>query len=107
LPEPELQVAVLTQHGTCFLDLGWPEFRVGAEYDGREPHSSAEQFARDRRRWRGLEAAGWRVLPFSAADLRNPAGVVAEIRAALADSAAGAAAAATTTTAAAPAAKTA
>lgn len=85
LPEPELQVPVLTQHGWCFADLGWPKFRVCAEYDGREPHSSADQFARDRRRWRGLEAAGWRVLPFSAQDLRNPAGVVAEIRAALAD----------------------
>lgn len=83
LPEPALQVPVATFHGLCFVDLGWPEHRVCAEYDGREPHSGAAQFARDRQRWRGLEAAGWRVLPFTAQDLRNIAGVVAELRAAL------------------------
>jgi len=35
LPEPETQVPVLTHLGTFWADLGWPAWRLLAEYDGR------------------------------------------------------------------------
>ena len=45
LPEPALQIPILTRHGLLYGDLGWAEHRVCAEYDGLEPHSAAGQFA--------------------------------------------------------------
>lgn len=56
LPRPELQVPVQGPDGECHLDLGLPEWRYGAEYDGEEWHDSPEQKEHDDRRRAGIRA---------------------------------------------------
>jgi hypothetical protein len=68
---------------TLHLDLGWPEHRVGLEYDGQW-HASADQLHRDRRRLNLLQGAGWIVLHATSDRLsRDFAGLLTEIRTAL------------------------
>jgi G:T-mismatch repair DNA endonuclease (very short patch repair protein) len=63
-------------------DLAFPEQRVLVEYEGAY-HFDGTQIVRDDARIARLEAAGWRVIRLSAADLRDLDGVVARVRAAL------------------------
>jgi very-short-patch-repair endonuclease len=62
------------------VDLAFPELRLGIEYDGRW-HGEAAQLSRDRRRMNALSAAGWTVFYVTAADLHDPALLVARLRA--------------------------
>lgn len=84
LPEPTLQHPVVTGLGQLRLDLSWPAPQIAVEYDGFEPHTTPQAFARDRARWRALAAGGWDVHPVTYADLRQPHHLIAEVRAALA-----------------------
>jgi very-short-patch-repair endonuclease len=43
------------------LDLGWPEHRVGLEYDGAV-HRERRQHSRDLDRHNAIRTAGWTVL---------------------------------------------
>jgi hypothetical protein len=84
-PTPTPQCPVTVDTGVLLhLDLGWPEFKVGLEYDGQW-HASADQLYRDRRRLNLLQGAGWIVLHATSERLsRDFAGLAREIRAALA-----------------------
>lgn len=85
LPAPVAQARVCS--GTVFVarvDFGWPEQRLAVEYDGQW-HAEPGQFIKDRRRLNRLQAAGWRVLFVTAADLHRPADLIARIGTALAD----------------------
>jgi very-short-patch-repair endonuclease len=64
------------------VDLAFPEHRIAIEYDGAW-HAEDQQFASDRRRLNRLVAAGWLVLHVTAAHMRDPAGLVARVRALL------------------------
>ena len=64
------------------VDFAWAEERVALEYDGLW-HAEPGQFAQDRRRLNRLTEAGWRVIFVTAADLREPAALVARIAATL------------------------
>lgn len=70
------------------VDLAYPELRIAIEYDGAW-HGEAGQLSRDRRRHNRLVAAGWTVFYVTAADMRDPAGLLARIRAWLAAPTAG------------------
>jgi hypothetical protein len=62
LPRPECQVEVPNDWGTSYwVDIGLPELRFGAEYDGEEFHDDA-QHAHDaqRREWLRDER-GWTI----------------------------------------------
>jgi hypothetical protein len=85
LPAPVPQYVVLADGEFLGrVDLAWPEYRVIVEYEG--PHHFEDlQIRRDDRRYRRLIEAGWLVIRLSAPDLRDLEGVVARIRAALAD----------------------
>lgn len=64
LPRPTLQIPVRRPDGRYFyLDMGLPEHRFGAEYDGVDWHSSPAQCRRDRfrRKWLREEEA-WTLL---------------------------------------------
>jgi hypothetical protein len=85
LPEPTVQYEVFDPAGRPVgrLDLAYPKFRVGLEYDG-EHHRERDTFQRDAVRLNRLHLLGWRVLRFTADDvLRNPDRMLAQIRAAL------------------------
>jgi very-short-patch-repair endonuclease len=63
------------------VDFAWPDRRVGLEYEGGW-HTT--RLPDDRRRIEALQAAGWRVLFVTAADLYRPEQLIARIAAALA-----------------------
>lgn len=88
LPTPALQIPVTDDDGweAYRLDLGLPELRYAAEYDGVAWHSSATQRARDRRRRAWLrDERGW-VIDVLGADevFRHPARAVEMLRAGVA-----------------------
>jgi hypothetical protein len=87
LPHPVPQFEVV-EHGVVLgqVDLAWPEAKLVVEYEG-DYHFDELQIRKDDARYARLVAAGWRVIRLSSADLRNLEGVVARIRAALADGA--------------------
>ncbi|MCD1269621.1 hypothetical protein B5M43_012380 [Microbacterium sp. MEC084] len=85
LPEPVLDYDVSAPYGAfvACLDLAYPEWKVGYEYDG-SGHRTQAQFERDvaKREW--LADLGGDVLHFTARDLRGPEReVVRRARAAL------------------------
>ena len=84
LRRPVTQYEVRTPSGlfVARLDLAYPQHRLGVEYEG-DRHRGRSVFQQDLRRINSLRACGWSVLRFAAADLREPARVVAAVRAAL------------------------
>ncbi|WP_040337363.1 hypothetical protein [Candidatus Blastococcus massiliensis] len=83
LPPPVAQFRVL-HHGrfVARVDFAWPDRKVALEYDGLW-HAEPGRFARDRRRLNALREAGWSVVFVTAADLREPAALLARIARAL------------------------
>lgn len=81
LPTPVAQFVV--RRGRTFLarvDFAWPAHRIALEYEGAW-HTT--RIPEDRRRIEALQAAGWRVLFVTAADLHSPGPLLARIAAAL------------------------
>jgi hypothetical protein len=84
LPEPCLQVPVFDRQGRVVAhgDLGYPEWRVLLEYEGRH-HAESDQFGRDIDRYSLMAADGWLVLRFAARHVGGPSVVVQRTRGAL------------------------
>ncbi len=59
------------------LDLCWPELRIALEYDGYEAHEY--RLDRDAQRDLDLERRGWITIRATAADLREPAELLARL----------------------------
>lgn len=79
LPRPIAQYRIRVQgRFLARADFAWPEHRLALEYDGAW-HGEPSQFRRDRQRLNRLTAAGWRVVFVTAADLRDPAALIARI----------------------------
>lgn len=72
LPPPESQCEAYSATGELIghVDLGWKQWKVAVEYEGRQ-HAEAGQFGYDVERYTLLSAAGWVVLRASSADLRD------------------------------------
>ncbi|MDZ5076917.1 hypothetical protein [Nesterenkonia sp. HG001] len=71
LPEPELQVpANPDSPWSPRADLGYPEWRIAIQYEGKT-HYDADQHRRDQRRDTIFRAAGWEVLHVNGEDLRT------------------------------------
>ncbi|MFB4277381.1 DUF559 domain-containing protein [Nonomuraea sp. MTCD27] len=63
LPRPTTQIRVeLGEDRSAYLDLGWEEFKVAVEYDGREHHTSIADQQHDTDRREELRRRGWRVI---------------------------------------------
>ncbi len=85
LPRPAVQHPVLddTRRRAVWLDLAYPEQRVGVEYDGGE-HLRPDQVRKDIARHTRLVAAGWRVYRYTSDEMRRePDRIVADVAAAL------------------------
>ncbi|WP_222263616.1 hypothetical protein [Modestobacter marinus] len=84
LPTPRPQVEVHDGTGLVVAhgDLGYSDWKVLLEYEGRH-HAEAEQFGRDIHRYSLMAADGWLVLRFATQHLGSPWTVVARTRAAL------------------------
>ena len=61
LPEPEISWVLRDAHGrfVAELDLAYPSWKVGPEYDGRVHAEDMRQFARDADRWDAIRDCGW------------------------------------------------
>jgi hypothetical protein len=72
-PEPVVQCPVVSVAGNvvAHLDLGWPELRVGVEYDGAA-HRDARRHAEDMERHNDIRRAGWLVLQVGGRLLARP-----------------------------------
>ena len=68
-PRPAQQIRVEACGHKMFIDVGWPELRVGYEYDSLEFHE--HRFHEDRDRLRRLKRAGWDVWPITKTTSRN------------------------------------
>ncbi|WP_134766142.1 hypothetical protein [Nocardioides sp. 1609] len=74
LPLPELQVEVWVDGVLlAIIDIGCEEVRYGAEYDGEEWHSTAEQVAHDTARRRELAEHRWSIEVFRKDDVHGRA----------------------------------
>jgi hypothetical protein len=64
LPKPTTQIPVYDEHGDFvrFLDMGWEDFVVGAEYDGEQHRTNRSQYVKDLRVWPKLARLGWHVV---------------------------------------------
>ena len=66
------------------IDMGWPEYKVGVEYDGEQHWTNPAIRARDIDQQAELEALGWRIIRVSAEMLRfRPHTIVERTRPAL------------------------
>jgi hypothetical protein len=85
MPRPQTQLPVFDQLGfvVAYLDMGWPEYRVGVEFDGAQHWTDARQRSRDVERLADLEALGWTIIHVSSDMLRTSAVVVGRVSAAL------------------------
>jgi len=76
-PVPQRQVPIVDEWGQVVArsDLGWPERRLGIEYDSAEFHGPS-QWAADEVRHQKIERLGWRLLRADRLDLRPGEGVL-------------------------------
>ena len=68
-PPPDLQIRVPAGGRARWLDLGWREELVGAEFDGQEAHMTPQQLRDDRLRHNWLTERGWTLLHFTKNDV--------------------------------------
>jgi hypothetical protein len=73
LPDPQPQVEIRNGWGDVVAhgDLGYEEWRVLLEYEGRQ-HADRDQFGRDIDRYSLMGADGWLVLRFAARHVEGP-----------------------------------
>lgn len=82
LPRPQTQLPVATHLGTFWTDLGWPELRLLAEYDGRSKYEGqpADAVVGEKRREDALLDQAWRLLRLTKEDVGNRAALTARVR---------------------------
>jgi hypothetical protein len=83
LPRPRTQIPVFDEFGelVAYLDMGWEDIKVAAEYDGEQHRKDRWQYTRDNRRREVLEQLGWIVIRVLAAD--RQADIIRRVRAAI------------------------
>ncbi len=69
-PRPQTQIPILGPSGfpKYYLDMGWPEFMVAAEYDGEQHRLDDAQYRGDIGRSEYIERLGWRRIRVLAGD---------------------------------------
>lgn len=72
LPRPQTQIGV----GRRRVDMGWPRWRVGVEYDGQQHWTDPAVREGDIDRHDYLAAHRWRIIRVSARHLRYPSEIV-------------------------------
>ncbi|TFV60946.1 hypothetical protein E4P42_01775 [Mycobacterium sp. PS03-16] len=67
-PRPRTQIPVLSPDGArrYYLDMGWEDTMIAAEYDGDHHRTTKELFAYEIRRLEDIAAVGWHVVRVAA-----------------------------------------
>ncbi|OBI48112.1 hypothetical protein A5707_18560 [Mycobacterium kyorinense] len=82
LPAPTTQIPILDGYRpVAFLDMGWEEFKVAAEYDGDQHRSDRRQYVKDIRRHEIVGDHGWIAVRVVSED--RPGDVINRVYAAL------------------------
>ena len=81
LPRPTTQIRVIDGHLVAYVDMGWEEPMVAAEYDGEQHRTDRSQYVKDIHRAELLDRQGWRVIRVIKED--RPNAIVARTRDAL------------------------
>lgn len=84
LPRPQTQIPVYDGYRKpfAFLDMGWPEVKVAAEYDGDLHRTDPIRWRKDAKRHERLQRCGWIVVRVLAGDREFD--VIERVRSALA-----------------------
>ncbi len=85
LPVPEVNIDIVDDHGQWLArgDLVYRRWKVLVEYDGWQHERDAWQRQRDHLRREALEAAGWRVIIVTSADMSDQRRIILRVRQAL------------------------
>ena len=71
IPRPVTQIVVLNDRGPDRrVDMGWPEWKVGVEYDGEQHWTNPDSYAEDIERLEFLATQGWIIIRVSSRQLR-------------------------------------
>lgn len=72
LPRPVTQIPVKNDYGKVVrrIDMGYPEWKVGVEYDGEQHFTNPDDYANDIERLEFLASKGWIIVRVSARQLR-------------------------------------
>ncbi len=79
---PQLEIRDVMGRVVAHADLGYEEWRIVVEYEGRQ-HAAGEQFDRDIERYSRMAAQGWLVIRFGCEHLRKPTVMIHRVRQAL------------------------
>jgi hypothetical protein len=79
-PRPSTQVRVVTRLGVFWADLGWEEWNLLLEYDGRSKYLTGDDLIREKRRQDGLLETGARLIRVTRDDIPRRAGLGARVR---------------------------
>lgn len=79
VPEAQYEITAIDGRRLYVLDLAWPALRIALEYDGFAAHE--ERREHDAERDERMAGRGWVTIRATAADLRDPSRVLAELRA--------------------------
>jgi very-short-patch-repair endonuclease len=87
LPRPATQIPVKNEYGKVVrrIDMGYPEWKVGVEYDGEQHFTNPDDYANDIERLEFLASKRWTIVRVSARQLRyERPQIVNRVRSALA-----------------------
>lgn len=73
MPCPQVNVRVGNPDSDefWFLDLAYPELKIGFEFQGAQFHATVEGLCRDSRKISALQGLGWRIVPVTAEMLKS------------------------------------
>lgn len=82
LPRPQTQIPVEDEFGDVigYLDMGWDDLKVAAEYDGEQHRTDRRRYGWDIRRREKIDRLGWIVIRVIAGD--RPDEIIGRVRAA-------------------------
>jgi hypothetical protein len=88
LPRPVTQIPVRNDRGRVVrrIDMGWPQWMVGVEYDGEQHFTNPDDYGKDIIRLEFLAGRGWTIVRVSGRQLRHERPqILARVRRALGD----------------------
>jgi hypothetical protein len=78
VPEAQYEITAIDGRRLYVLDMAWPALRIALEYDGFAAHE--ERREHDAERDERMAGRGWVTIRATAADLRDPSRMLAELR---------------------------
>jgi very-short-patch-repair endonuclease len=71
-PRPQTQITVYDKHGRVWrIDMGWPEYLVGVDFEGAHHWTNPKQRTLDVERYAVLPEIGWNDIRLTSGMLHN------------------------------------